>query len=116
MRLESKKGKLSVVKGDISDRSTSERAVAAALNLRGKLHGVILNAAILRPVGPAAETGVDEWKRLFDVNFFGLLHTVSRSLAEPVVGVVKLYGSTRTASLRFSSQRRTCARPTAKSS
>jgi NAD(P)-dependent dehydrogenase (short-subunit alcohol dehydrogenase family) len=75
--LEKHQDRLAVIQGDVSDRATSERAVETALNRTGRLDVLILNAAILSPIGPAAATKVEEWKRLFDVNFFGLLHTVS---------------------------------------
>jgi NAD(P)-dependent dehydrogenase (short-subunit alcohol dehydrogenase family) len=75
--LEGHSGRLSIVQGDVSLRATSERAVQEALSRKGRLDSIILNAAILNPLGRAAETSVDDWKRLFDINFFGLLHSVS---------------------------------------
>ncbi|OAP56473.1 hypothetical protein AYL99_09652 [Fonsecaea erecta] len=72
--------RLSVVQGDVARRSTNTGAVNAAIQQRGKLDCIILNAAILRPVGPIADTPVQEWKSLFDVNFFGLVHAIQLSL------------------------------------
>lgn len=72
--------RLAVIEGDVSDRSVNQRAIETAIDRRGKLDGVILNAGILRPVGPAADTSVEEWKRLFDVNFFATVHAVSSCL------------------------------------
>lgn len=69
-------GRLEIIIGDVSDRSTSERAVERVISLRGQLDTIILNAGILRPAGPLVQTKVDDWKRLFDVNFFSLVHTV----------------------------------------
>ena len=48
-----------------------------AIEQCGRLDAIVLNAAMLKPVGPVAEAVVSEWKRLYDVNFFALLHTVS---------------------------------------
>ena len=73
----SSNGKLIVVPGSIPDRSTSEQAITAAVEARGRLDTIILNAGVLKPVGRLADTDIDDWKKLFDVNFFGLLHTVS---------------------------------------
>ncbi|KAH6714899.1 hypothetical protein BKA61DRAFT_481022 [Leptodontidium sp. MPI-SDFR-AT-0119] len=78
--LESHSNRLSIVKGNISSRPTSERAITEALDRGRKLDSIILNAAILKPIGPAAETSVDDWKRLFDIKFFGLLHTIQIAL------------------------------------
>ena len=69
--------RLEIIVGDVSQRSTSEQAIKRALSCSGHLDSLILNAGILAPVGPIAETNVDEWKKLFDINFFALLHTVS---------------------------------------
>lgn len=69
--------KLEIVNGDISERATSQFAVERAAKLHGRIDSLILNAGMLQPVGPVADTSVEHWKRLFDVNFFALLHTVS---------------------------------------
>lgn len=69
--------RLAIVQGDVSERATNQTAVETAIQRGGKLDCIILNAAILRPVGPAAVTKVEDWKTLFDVNFFGPLHAVS---------------------------------------
>lgn len=65
------------VVGDISQRSTSERIVALAKERSGRLDTLVLNAGVLRPVGLVADINVDELKKLFDINFFALFHTVS---------------------------------------
>ncbi|KIW80718.1 hypothetical protein AYO21_05605 [Fonsecaea monophora] len=72
--------RLAVVQGDVSSRSTNVSAIDTAVRQGEKIDAVILNAAILRPVGPIADTAVEEWKRLFDVNFFGLVHAIQLSL------------------------------------
>ncbi|KAH6668435.1 hypothetical protein B0J14DRAFT_675170 [Halenospora varia] len=74
------RSRLEIIIGDVSDRSTSERAVERAISLRGQLDTIILNAGILRPSGPLVQTKVDDWKRLFDVNFFSLVHTVQLAI------------------------------------
>lgn len=68
--------RLRIVNGDVSKRETSEEAVQAAVNQTGHLDALILNAGILGPISPISDGDVDEWKRLFAVNFFGLLHGV----------------------------------------
>jgi NAD(P)-dependent dehydrogenase (short-subunit alcohol dehydrogenase family) len=75
--LPSHQDRLVTVQGDVSDRSTSERAVQTAIQRTSRLDSVILNAAILKPIGRVADSSTDAWKKLFDINFFGPLHTVS---------------------------------------
>jgi NADP-dependent 3-hydroxy acid dehydrogenase YdfG len=68
--------RLEIVLGDISKRSTSNEAVEKAISRAGRVDCIILNAAIQQPVGRITETTVEDWKRLFDIDFFALLHTV----------------------------------------
>lgn len=67
---------LVVISGDISKREVSEEAVNAAVSNFNHIDSIILNAGILSPVGPVSETKIEDWKRLYDVNLFALLHTV----------------------------------------
>lgn len=83
--------RLVLVEGDITDRATSERAVSQAVAIGGHLNSIILNAGILRPVGEVSQTEVSDWKRLFDVNFFALLHTVSLVLIHTLASQLVVY-------------------------
>ncbi|KAN0093458.1 NAD(P)-binding protein [Hyaloscypha variabilis] len=71
---------LVVISGDISKREVSEEAVNVAMSNFNQLDSIILNAGILSPIGPVSETKIEDWKRLYDVNFFALLHTIQLSL------------------------------------
>ncbi|KAH8816702.1 hypothetical protein F5884DRAFT_818653 [Xylogone sp. PMI_703] len=73
-------GYLEVLVGDVSSREVNECAVERAISTFGHLDVIILNAGILKPVGTIAETKVSDWKRLFDVNFFALLHAIQIAL------------------------------------
>jgi NAD(P)-dependent dehydrogenase (short-subunit alcohol dehydrogenase family) len=68
--------RIELIQGDVSERSTSEAAISTALSKLGRIDAIILNAAVLGPISSIADGDVVEWKRLFDVNFFSLLHTV----------------------------------------
>lgn len=68
--------RLELITGDVSERLTSERAVNLAIQKAGKIDTLILNAGIARPIGPINGTDIQDWKHNFDVNFFGMLHTV----------------------------------------
>ncbi|ETN36193.1 uncharacterized protein HMPREF1541_08470 [Cyphellophora europaea CBS 101466] len=76
----SRPGKLVAVSGDVSDRLVNKKAIDTVIRTRGKLDSLILNAAVLRPVGPTAEINVEEWKRLIDVNFIALVHAIQLAL------------------------------------
>ena len=68
--------RLVVVAGDVSQRLVNYTAIEIAIQSKGKLDCIILNAAVLCPVGPVAEISIEDWKRLIDVNFVGLVHAV----------------------------------------
>ncbi|KIW17542.1 hypothetical protein PV08_04736 [Exophiala spinifera] len=69
-------GRLEVIAGDISDRATSEAGVAAAISRSGRLDSIILNAGIQGPVGSMLTVDVAAWKRVMDINFFALVHSI----------------------------------------
>lgn len=68
--------KLVALSGDASNRLVNQKAIAVAIQTRGKLDCIILNAAVLRPVGHMTEINVEDWKRLIDINFIALVHAV----------------------------------------
>lgn len=46
----------------------------------GKIDGLIVNHAALEPLKRVADTSVEEWKRLYDINLFSPLALVSASV------------------------------------
>lgn len=68
--------RLVAVAGDVSDRVTNQTAIDVAIQRKGRLDCMILNAARLHPVGLVAEIDMENWKQLTNVNFFGLVHAV----------------------------------------
>lgn len=68
--------RLRLVAGDVAESSTNLKAVEVAVQHGGHIHALVLNAAIISPIGPLPRTPVSEWKKAFDVNFFALLHMV----------------------------------------
>ena len=68
------------VVGDITDSSTSEKAVELAISKFGQLNSIIANAGVLEPVGPIESTSVDDWKRLYDINLFAVVELIKHSL------------------------------------
>jgi NAD(P)-dependent dehydrogenase (short-subunit alcohol dehydrogenase family) len=61
------------VAGDVRERATADRVVAAALERHGRLDVLVNNAAIDH-TGDVLETPIEEVRELFDVNVFGALH------------------------------------------
>ncbi|KEF51202.1 uncharacterized protein A1O9_12705 [Exophiala aquamarina CBS 119918] len=75
--LQKSQPRLEIVLGDVSQRSTSEKLLERIHARDCRLETLILNAGVLKPIGPIVEVDVDQFKRLFDINFFALIYTVS---------------------------------------
>ena len=61
------------VAGDVRERATADRVVAAALEGHGKLDVLVNNAAVDH-TGDVLDTPIEEVRALFDVNVFGAMH------------------------------------------
>ena len=61
------------VAGDVRERATADRVVAAALERHGRLD-VLVNNAAMDHTGDVLETPMEEVRELFEVNVFGALH------------------------------------------
>lgn len=73
---------MAVVVGDVSQPETSARAVETAVARFGAVNSLILNAGVLAPVDTVANANVDEWRRLFDINFFAVVDLIQHALPE----------------------------------
>lgn len=71
---------ISFVQGDLSDESVCQRAIDLAVSKFNRLDGLVLNAAVLDPVKSIADSSVQEWKKLYDVNFFSIVSLLSKSI------------------------------------
>ncbi|EXJ53327.1 uncharacterized protein A1O5_13449 [Cladophialophora psammophila CBS 110553] len=71
--------KLFLVSGDVSQSSTSAQAVQTALDKAGRINTLILNAAIVKPIGPFPQLALADWKKAFDVNFFALIDMIQHA-------------------------------------
>ena len=63
--------------GNLGDFPLAQKAVESALEAFGKLDGLILNHGMMDPVTKIETGDIEEWKKLFDVNFFSLVAFVS---------------------------------------
>lgn len=46
------------------------------MKLGGKIDGLIINHGALEPIKRVADTSIEEWQKLFDINFFSPLALV----------------------------------------
>ncbi|KAI9836097.1 MAG: hypothetical protein M1819_001713 [Sarea resinae] len=73
-------GQVKVIAGDLTDFSIGDQAVHLALETWGKLDGLIVNHGVLEPVTKVADCDVEQWRKAFDINFFGALAFVKAAL------------------------------------
>ncbi|CCE65971.1 hypothetical protein TPHA_0N01900 [Tetrapisispora phaffii CBS 4417] len=66
--------------GDITDAAVLNNLVKIAIDKYGKIDSVIANAGVLDPVQNINEIKVDEWKKLYNINFFSIVELVSITL------------------------------------
>lgn len=59
------------------DEQASQKATQLAISKFGRLDGMVINHGALSPMTRLADASVEEWKRLYDVNFFSALALVS---------------------------------------
>jgi NADP-dependent 3-hydroxy acid dehydrogenase YdfG len=72
-------GESIVLEADVSDEDAARSAVAQAAERFGRLDTVIANAGVML-LGPVEDAPTDEWRRMIDVNLFGLLYTSHAAL------------------------------------
>ncbi|KAK9468928.1 hypothetical protein V1512DRAFT_258244 [Lipomyces arxii] len=73
-------GQVEYVTGDLADYATGEKAVKVAAEKFGGIDGIVFNAAVIHPVATIANTDINEFKRLFDINFFSILTTLKPAM------------------------------------
>ncbi|GAA5894498.1 uncharacterized protein JCM6883_002120 [Sporobolomyces salmoneus] len=76
-------GALIISKGDVSKDDDNKQAVEMCMQSFGRLDALILNAGTLHPLGTHRSfTGskLEEYKSLFDVNFFSLISIIGHAL------------------------------------
>ena len=58
-------------------QQASQKATQLAIERWGRLDGVVINHGALSPMARLADASIEEWKTLYDVNFFSALALVS---------------------------------------
>jgi short-subunit dehydrogenase len=67
--------------GDVTRRADLDAAVALAIAQHGRLDMAVANAGF-GVVGPVEKLGVEDYRRQFDTNVFGVIETIKACLAE----------------------------------
>lgn len=67
-------GDAAFVKCDVADPAQVEAAVAFSVSTYGGLHIVVNNAGIGGAAAPTGEYGIDDWKKVIDVNLNGVFY------------------------------------------
>ena len=68
--------------GDISQPEVGGEALSKAVTKFGKLSAVIVNHGVLDPVQKVSDANPQEWRALFEVNFFSAFELVARAIPE----------------------------------
>ena len=76
--------------GNLGDFSLAQKAVQSALEAFGKLNGLVLNHGMMDPVTKIETSDIEEWKKLFDVNFFSLVAFVSIERYKTVIFLTEI--------------------------
>lgn len=58
---------------DVSDIASVQRLAEQSFERFPQIHLLINNAGV-SSIGPVWETSMEDWKRVFDINFFGIVH------------------------------------------
>lgn len=66
--------------GDLNDLEIGSQAVAKALEVFGRLDGMIINHGSVSPIKRIADSDPKEWLAAFDVNFFSALAFIQSAL------------------------------------
>jgi NADP-dependent 3-hydroxy acid dehydrogenase YdfG len=72
-------GKALLMGADVTDQHEAERAVTRTVDETGRLD-ILVNNAGVGYMAPVAESSVDQWQRMVDVNVMGMLHCTHAAL------------------------------------
>ncbi|KAL7276662.1 hypothetical protein RUND412_000322 [Rhizina undulata] len=70
------------VAGDLTHFSTAKAAVETAISKFGRIDAVIVNHGALGPVDKLENADPEQWRKLFDVNFFSAVVLVKEAIGE----------------------------------
>ncbi|KAF2860330.1 NAD(P)-binding protein [Piedraia hortae CBS 480.64] len=73
---------VAVQTGDLSNFYLANKVVNLAKDRFGQVDGLLVNHAVLEPVGRIADASVEAWRRAFDINFFSAIPLIQAALPE----------------------------------
>ncbi|KAL3418968.1 AMP-binding enzyme [Phlyctema vagabunda] len=73
-------GQVEYIAADLCDFSVGPSAVALALKSFSRLDGLVINHGTLNPVKRVADSTPEEWRALFDTNFFSALAFITPAI------------------------------------
>lgn len=66
--------------GDITDEDKINELVEKVVLEQGRIDSIVANAGVLEPVAKVGSSSVAEWKKLYDINFFSIIHLINKTL------------------------------------
>ncbi len=73
-------GQVVVLTGDLADFTLGGKAVELAEDHWQRIDGLIINHGVLAPVKRIANAAAEEWRHVFDVNFFSAISLIQAAL------------------------------------
>ena len=56
--------------GDLNGLAVAKKAVDSAIEAFGQLDGLVVNHGAMFGVNTVAECNIDEWRKMFEINYF----------------------------------------------
>jgi NADP-dependent 3-hydroxy acid dehydrogenase YdfG len=78
-RIRSEGGAAEAIEADVGDEASARRFVETAHERLGRLDVLVANAGVML-LGPVAGADTEHWRRMIDVNVYGVLHTTHAAL------------------------------------
>jgi len=73
-------GQVEVIAADLADFSVAERVTSLALKCFSRIDGLVINHGVLGEVKRIADSTSEEWRNVFDVNFFSALSFIRAAI------------------------------------
>ena len=58
---------------DVSSETQVDDLIGRAIELSGGVQILVNNAGVLGPIGPTEDVSLEDWRRAFEINFYGVL-------------------------------------------
>lgn len=75
-----KSSSLEIVVGDVTDEKVDTQVIDRAIDKWGKIDSIVANAGVIEPIAAIGDAPLQEWRYLFDVNLFSIIHLVQEAL------------------------------------